>query len=472
MKGISATIATVMLLLIVAVSMLLAYVAFQGIGDTSTEIVEEEAEAFVGQSTSVTIDNANSEKVFVRNLGNMIPNDTLVLYVDGKYIEINPVDLEKNKVSELNLSGGFLAAGTYDFRLSIPGSKAVSKINVKKSNIITEPLFGETLHEPISIFLVLDRSGSMRNDNKMEDAKDAATSFVDITDDLDEVGLVSFSTSARLDQQLTIDKQAVKDEIDDLSARGWTAIGDGIYTATNELAVYGLDKKIQVLLTDGRETRNSDPEGRAAEAAAQNVTIYAIGLGDDVDEPQLMLIANLTGGNYYFSPTSEELMSIFTQIAVQLQEGWVEVGGANIDNYGATCYSPNMCTKFSSGVYPNTMMLQNRKFTFSGAYVAEASAFLKVSGNSCNSCAQLPGETCLANDARLHLTAYDSQDQIIDEKIGNWAGSKGTGWVEVKETWLTPVATKSVTFQVDAGDCCDCNVDEVYADNAYLSISK
>ncbi len=470
MKGISATIATVLLLLIVAASMIMAYSLFQSTGEKTAENIEAEQDVFLTQSTSVSIENANSDQLYVRNIGNPVPNYTLILYVDGDKVDIDAVDLEPGKVTAINLSGGFLAAGTYDFKLSMVNSKAAGRITVQKLNIITEPSFGSTIHEPISIFLVLDKSTSMLGE-KLAAAKVAAVSFVDIADDTDEMGLVSFSTSASLDQQLTIDKQAVKNKINALIANGWTAIGDGIYRATGELVVYGMDRKIEVLLTDGKETRNSNPEGRAAEAAAQNITIYAIGLGSDVDETQLRLIANMTGGSYYFSPSSQDLMGIFTQIAVQLQEGWVDVGAADISNYGSSCYSPEMCAKFSGGVYPNTMLLQNRKITFPGSYNIDATARAYVTGNMCSSCAQLPGETCRDNDARIHLMAYDAYDQKIGETVGDWAGAQGTGWISLSESWQTPSNTKSVTFQVDAGDCCTCNAD-LYVDDAYMSISK
>ena len=80
--------------------------------------------------------------------------------------------------------------------------------------------------EKLDVMIIIDRSGSMQGEPLL-DAKDAATTFIDSLDvAYDKVGLVSYSNSATLDTQLTTDFQSVKNAIDNLTANGYTNIGD------------------------------------------------------------------------------------------------------------------------------------------------------------------------------------------------------------------------------------------------------
>jgi len=170
------------------------------------------------------------------------------------------------------------------------------------------------------IMLVMDVSLSMEG-KKLADAKVAAKTFVDQLDAAyDRSGLVKFSTTASLVQGLTFDQNVIKAAIDSLIAEGWTAIGEGIYTATNEITVNGRTgaAKIEVLLSDGQNNRGRNPLTAAQDAANKNIKIYTIGLGSDADQNLLRDIANITGGKYYFAPTSDDLRRIYLEIAKEI----------------------------------------------------------------------------------------------------------------------------------------------------------
>lgn len=134
----------------------------------------------------------------------------------------------------------------------------------------------DALRVPVDIMLVMDRSGSMRDDidpdsaverEKMDAAKDAAKAFIDITDDSgnyywdegDQIGLASFGSSpyhsvnSNLMPMNAANKVILNSEIDDLDHYGGTPTGYAVEDATNELSVNGNPEanKIEILLTDG-----------------------------------------------------------------------------------------------------------------------------------------------------------------------------------------------------------------------------
>ena len=178
---------------------------------------------------------------------------------------------------------------------------------------------GGIVRYPVDVMLVIDNSVSMRG-QKLADAKTAAKTFIDqLNSSSDRSGLVSFNYYATLDQGLTYDPKDVEDAIDDLVALGKTNIYDAITTANTELTGNGRGNAVwaEILLSDGDVTAGGDPIPAAEAAAANDVVIYTIGLGE-VNKELLKQIADITGGKYYYTPNSADLEEIYLEIAEEL----------------------------------------------------------------------------------------------------------------------------------------------------------
>lgn len=103
-----------------------------------------------------------------------------------------------------------------------------------------------------------------------------------------------------------------------LVAWGGTAIGSAIYTAQDELTSYRhrpSSLPVMVLMSDGESNRGPDPIPAAEQAKAAGTAIYAIGLGEDVNEAVMREIASDPDSEYYyFAPSSEDLDSIYERV--------------------------------------------------------------------------------------------------------------------------------------------------------------
>ena len=206
--------------------------------------------------------------------------------------------------------------------------------------------------ERATIVLVVDVSGSMgANDmfpSRLSAAKRASKGFVDTLPADFRVGLVSFSTTAALEQPVTEDHAAVRAAIDKLNLGGGTAIGDGIDVALASLptdpAAAGPPPPplpgqppppppgIILLLTDGENNAGIDPQEAAQKALRANVPVFTVGMGgrglfglggrqnSGVDETLLREIAAETGGQYYFAPSGGDLSRIYSDLGLAL--GW------------------------------------------------------------------------------------------------------------------------------------------------------
>jgi Mg-chelatase subunit ChlD len=169
-------------------------------------------------------------------------------------------------------------------------------------------------------------------------AKDAAKAFVDqLNMSLVQVGVVSFSSESTLDIQLTNNSAEIKAAIDDLSASGYTNIGDGISTTNDEFLANGRDDSVwaYILLSDGKTNRPCphfppcDPyEGcpNAREYAVNqsdisiemSIAAYTIGLGADTRSFDEDLLKQIATKGYYYAPSAEDLANIYAAIARDL----------------------------------------------------------------------------------------------------------------------------------------------------------
>ncbi len=164
---------------------------------------------------------------------------------------------------------------------------------------------------PVDRVLVIDRSGSMADFDKMTAAQNAARLYVDQTNISDTIGVVAFESGASIPYSLTLytagssvlnDAKAV---VNTLTPAGATAMGQGLIKGQDELErVNRSDPEWHiVLLTDGLE--NVDPlwaTPQVRDRIVPSKTIVdtvALGPPEAGQQALLATIASSTGGRAY-----------------------------------------------------------------------------------------------------------------------------------------------------------------------------
>jgi Ca-activated chloride channel family protein len=185
---------------------------------------------------------------------------------------------------------------------------------------------------PLSLGLVIDNSGSMRN--KRERVNSAALSFVRESNPEDESFIVNFDDSAYLEQDFTSSIGDLMDALDNLDTRGETALYDAVFLSTDKVMKEGRrDTKALLLISDGEDnTSKYKYEEVLKRLKEANVTLYAIGLLEESESHGLFqkdptkkakqvleAFAEGTGGVAYFPKSVDEVEELCKQIARDLR---------------------------------------------------------------------------------------------------------------------------------------------------------
>ncbi|HEY3176899.1 MAG TPA: VWA domain-containing protein [Candidatus Polarisedimenticolia bacterium] len=191
--------------------------------------------------------------------------------------------------------------------------------------------------KPASLVLLLDTSASMRQDERLDTAKEAAVGFVEALEPDDTAAVVSFSDAPRILQERTSNKEALRPAILSTQPRGGTALYDAIIAAVDRLKeVEG--KKAIILLSDGRDEA-ADGLGpgsahtfeEALEAVLRSETVvYAIGTGEKLEEQPdfnhrrtlgeiLRTLSTRSGGRAYFVKKAAKLKDAYGRIEDELR---------------------------------------------------------------------------------------------------------------------------------------------------------
>jgi len=169
----------------------------------------------------------------------------------------------------------------------------------------------------INVVLVIDRSGSMRG-QPVADAKQAATTFVELMQSKDRSAIVSFTTTVRTDHQFSSDKDSLIAAISRINANDGTAIYDAIIHAVDLLSG-DIKNRAIILLTDGADNASMHTYQEALSACTSHeIRVFTIGLGlrpNGSEEQILKNLASNTGGMYYYSPSSGDLEEIYRAIS-------------------------------------------------------------------------------------------------------------------------------------------------------------
>jgi VWFA-related protein len=184
---------------------------------------------------------------------------------------------------------------------------------------------------PLSVALVVDTSGSMFN--KRSSVLSAALTFVRESNPEDETSIVTFGSTASLEQDFTRSTQELGRALGGIYPNGNTALYDAVLLAARHLNDEGShEKKVLLIISDGQDNDSKYQLKQVLEALRESkVIVYSIGLlGSDsgqreydvlADEGKIALsrLAEASGGTAFFPVGVREVEQVCKRIARDLR---------------------------------------------------------------------------------------------------------------------------------------------------------
>ena len=254
-------------------------------------------------------------------MGLAVKSQTVVYTVDERLANVESLIPRVKELVEVDVES-FLnlqyPSPTDDVELYL---KWGNKFNASSKEAIVEIAFrvrdrkaGEVF--PKNFMFVVDVSGSMASDDRLQLVKNALIEIVKNSNANDQMGLVIFSDEGKLvfpPKKMT-DKQALIELIMMLEPTGGTNISSGLNLGLEQLLATkkeGFVKRL-VLLTDGYGGDDVTTTINSAKTyVAKGLQISAIGVGPDYNEALLTQLATVGGGFMQMAGDPAKLQTAF-----------------------------------------------------------------------------------------------------------------------------------------------------------------
>jgi VWFA-related protein len=189
--------------------------------------------------------------------------------------------------------------------------------------------FSSESNLPLTIALLVDTSGSIRDKLKFEEEAAIEFFYSTLQRGKDKALVIAFDSGVGLLQDFTDDPEKLADKIRQIRAGGGTSLYDAIYLAVNQKLATQTGRRIAILITDGDDNSSRISMTETLEAAQKNeVTMYAISTNSaaffgskeqERGDKVLKRLAEETGGKAFFPLKVQDLASSFLDIHDELR---------------------------------------------------------------------------------------------------------------------------------------------------------
>jgi Ca-activated chloride channel family protein len=178
--------------------------------------------------------------------------------------------------------------------------------------------------EPTALVLVLDKSRSM-DGPKIAMVREAARASLTSLRPIDKIGVIAFDETPQWVVPLATasDVPRISGLINTITADGGTRIFPAVEMAFDAIKAEHVTRRHIILLTDGVSPPGNLPQLEKS-AAAEHITISAIGVGSDVDRSLLEELAREARGKSYFLDDPNKIPQVISGETRDLQASTVE----------------------------------------------------------------------------------------------------------------------------------------------------
>ena len=257
-------------------------------------------------------------RVDVRN-GLGVPNELadlqnyeLVMFSDVPANRLNDKQMELIRTYIQDLGGGFMMLGSENSF----GLGGYYKTPIEEVLPVRTDTEKKKENPSLAMVLVIDKSGSMGG-IKIELAKEAARSTVELLGPRDKIGVIAFDGSPFWITEMhdASDKAFISNQVGTITASGGTNLYPALQQAYFALTETTAKLKHVIVLSDGH-SQSGDWYGIANSMHSERITISTVGIGSGADMNMLGDLAKWGGGREYFTQDPYNVPQIFAKETV------------------------------------------------------------------------------------------------------------------------------------------------------------
>jgi len=256
-------------------------------------------------------------------------SDGIFNYKGGKFrITLSPLDKNEELISNNITTDNFL----FKYIKVTPIDQQDEILSWGKASATEVQVKEYDQHSNVSGVIILDSSGSMSNNDPQNLRIEAAKKFVDTMDTDDIFSVIDFGAGTTTGQRVsrllcdfTNDTNELKQSIDKATASGGTPLFESILDGIDMLKGYPDKSRVIIVLTDGKADSNDNFNSCIQNAKDNDIMLYTIGLGSNLDFSNLGNLSSETNGAFANASNSSELELVYNNIGIATFKGKVSV---------------------------------------------------------------------------------------------------------------------------------------------------
>jgi len=215
--------------------------------------------------------------------------------------------------------------------VSDPLNRYVTGLEKEHFRVFEDKIEQEIVHfdqqsAPISVGIIFDISGSMKDNANIKKAKSAIAKFLEFGNPEDEYLLITFNQKTKLVRDFSQQVSTLQNDIVFQKPGGNTSLYDAVYMGLSYVMEGTNEKKALILITDGQDNSSRYSSREVREFAKESsVQIYSIGQLGELGYGMSIIrdLVNITGGRAFFPNNFNELDYYIDLIHAELRNQYV-----------------------------------------------------------------------------------------------------------------------------------------------------
>lgn len=177
----------------------------------------------------------------------------------------------------------------------------------------------------LALLLVIDKSGSMSSEDKLDLVKEAARATATTLEPTDELGVIAFDSRPHVLVRLqrSSNRMRIAADIRRLAAGGGTNAVPALREAYLQLSGSNALIKHVILLSDGQSPENG-LDALLGDMRDADITVSSVGVGAGAGKDFLRRVASRGRGRFYFSQDGTDVPRIFSRETREAQKNAID----------------------------------------------------------------------------------------------------------------------------------------------------